>query len=279
MKVKFKVTIIEAIRLVLKNNNDGLTSKEIYHQIISRNLYTFNAQNPINIVNGIIRRHCFGLDFPSASRSKHFMIIEKARGCSKYINYSPKKNGDLIENTFPSSKNDLLPEENLEKYYNEHITELKTILMDRILNSSPKFFEYLVVDLLLKMGYGYDRTSGSVTNYSHDGGIDGIIEEDNLGLDKIYIQAKRYSSDHKVITAEVDQFATAMGKQGVKKGVFITTSDFVKNARDDYSKIMDNKTIKLINGEELMEYLVKFEVGIECVKSYKTYQIKESYFT
>ena len=278
MKNKKSMTIIEAIQSVLKGNKNGLTSKEIYSLIIEKNLYNFKAQKPDSIVNGTIRRHCYGLDFPSSSRSKYFIMVKKERGSSKYINYYPEKNGELVDTFLSSSKNELLPEENLEKYYNEHIKELKTMLMEKIMNSSAQFFEFLVVDLLLKMGYGYDSNSGSVTNYTHDHGIDGIIEEDNLGLDKIYIQAKRYSSDHKVVTSEVDQFATAMGKQGVKKGVFITTSDFVNRARDEYSKCIDNKTIRLINGEELMEYLVKFEVGLESVKSYKTYQIKESYF-
>lgn len=272
------MTIIEAIKEVLKDNTDGLTSKEIYDLILEKGLYTFNAQNPVHIVNGIIRRHCYGLDFPSASVNKHFSIVEKERGRCRYIIYSNKERIEITKNTITSNNKDLLPEENLKKYYDEHISFLKVQLMDTIMNSTPQLFEKMVVELLLKMGYGYDGKSGSVTNYSHDGGVDGIIKEDNLGLDKIYIQAKRYHSENTVNTADVHRFLGVMLEAGVNKGVFITTSKFTKKAEDSFSKIKDKIVVKLIDGEELMDYLIKYEVGIENVKTYKTYQVRESYF-
>lgn len=272
------MTIIEAIKEVLKDNKNGLTSKEIYDLILERGLYTFNAQNPVHIVNGTIRKHCYGLDFPSASVNKHFSIIEKERGRCRYIVYSQKESVEIIQTNIISNNKDLLPEENLKKYYDEHISLLKVQLKDTIMNSSPQLFEKMVVELLLKMGYGYDGKSGSVTNYSHDGGVDGIIKEDNLGLDKIYIQAKRYNAEKTVSTADVYSFLGVMLEAGVNKGVFITTSKFAKTAENVFSKTKDKRVIKLIDGEELMDYLIKYEVGIENVKNYKTYQIKESYF-
>lgn len=272
------MTIIEAIKEVLKDNTDGLTSKEIYDLILEKGLYTFNAQNPVHIVNGIIRRHCYGLDFPSASVNKHFSIVEKERGRCRYIIYSNEERIEITKTTITSNNKDLLPEENLKKYYDEHISFLKVQLMDTIMNSTPQLFEKMVVELLLKMGYGYDGKSGSVTNYSHDGGVDGIIKEDNLGLDKIYIQAKRYHSENTVNTADVHRFLGVMLEAGVNKGVFITTSKFTKKAEDSFSKIKDKIVVKLIDGEELMDYLIKYEVGIENVKTYKTYQVRESYF-
>ncbi|SCX06734.1 restriction system protein [Ruminococcaceae bacterium P7] len=273
------MTIVEAIKEVLMNSCNGLTSKEIYKIIMQKGLYEFKAQDPVNIVNVTIRKHCFGLDFPSSSKNKFFEIVKEVRGNSKYINYLPQENEENTDDVSSKGNKDLLPEEQLQNYYADHIKSISSQLMEKILNSSPKLFEDIVVDLLMKMGYGYDdKEAGSVTNYTHDGGVDGIIKEDKLGLDTIYIQAKRYSPNNKVSRNEVDQFATAMGKKGVKKGVFITTSSFAKSAISDYSKSFDNKTIILIDGEKLMKYMVKYEVGIENVKTYKTYQIKDSYF-
>ena len=162
--------------------------------------------------------------------------------------------------------------------YNEHIKSVKMQLMNAILNASPRFFEELVLELLMKMGYGYDKDSGKVTRYCKDGGIDGIIEEDKLGLDKIYIQAKRYNMGNKVRPSEIHDFAFAMGKRNVKKGVFITTSHFVKTAIDTFSEPVDGKTIRLIDGDELMDFLIKYEIGVNSVKSYKTFSLDENYF-
>ena len=270
-------TIVEAIKTILAKHPEGLTSLEIYNKIIAENLYEFKAESPSAIVNGIIRRHCYGLDFPTACSRKHFKIIDVSRGKSKYTLYDDMSD-DIDNITKPIVKKERLPEEILNDAYSEHIQSVKEQLMNAIMNSSPQFFEELVVQLLLKMGYGYDETSGRVTQYSRDGGIDGIIEEDRLGLDKIYIQAKRYNINHKIDTATVDQFCTAMGKRSVKKGVFITTSSFVEPVIAEYSKPVDGKIIRLIDGNELMEYLVKYEIGVNNVKTYKTFALDENYF-
>ena len=216
-------TILESIETVLSEHPDGLTSNEIYQKIIDRDLYHFGAQNPLSIVNGIVRRHCAGLDFPSAHVMKRFKIVGKQGKTCKYAlldkeEYSVRE----FPITKPSSQVDALPEEQMQAVYYKHLITIKTQLLNSILNSSPQFFEELVVELLMKMGYGYGDNAGHVTRYCKDGGIDGIIEEDRLGLDKIYVQAKRYGENNKVTTDMVDQFATKMGKQNVKKGVFIT---------------------------------------------------------
>lgn len=276
------MTIIDSVKKVLKDSREGMTSKEIYQEIIKNNYYCFNAKRPESIVNGIIRRHCYGLDFPSANPKKYFEIVDNNKKCKYTLYNSNNEHSDFYLNKSEESKkttiNGLLPEEQLEKYHLQHLEYLKLQLMETVLSSKPDFFEKLVVDLLLKMGYGYDENSGTVTRYSKDGGVDGIIEEDKLGLDKIYIQAKRYAANNTVSTSDVLQFAAVMGMHGVKKGVFITTSKFSKKAVEDYSKPVDSKTIKLIDGEMLMNYLIKYEVGVEPVKLYKSFQIKGDYF-
>lgn len=273
-------TIIEAIKQVLIDYPDGLTSVEIYNEIINRNLYIFNAISPQAIVNGTIRRHCFELNFPTSSPHKFFRIADNQSRRCKYALCDEEiyiKNQENVGKTI-NTKTEVLPEEKIQEVYLEHIDSLKTQLLNYILNSSPKFFEELVVELLVKMGYGYDRESSQVTRYSKDGGVDGIIEEDRLGLDKIYIQAKRYSIGNNVQTNDIYQFASVMGEMNVKKGVFITTSSFAKNARNKFSKPFDGKTIRLIDGNELMEYLIRYEIGVKNVKIYKTFIIDENYF-
>ncbi len=101
----------------------------------------------------------------------------------------------LIENEI---ENEMLAEEKMYKAYIQYSKELENNILERILHCKPEFFERLVVDLLIKMGYGYDNKSGKVVGKSHDGGVDGIIQEDKLGLSNIYIQAKRYSGGNKV---------------------------------------------------------------------------------
>ena len=214
-------TILDSIEMVLSEHSDGLTSKEIYQEIIDKDLYHFGAQNPLSIVNGMVRRHCVGLDFPSAHALKKFKIVGKQGNSCKYALLDQEEFSISEFSTSKSSSQvDSLPEEQMQAVYQKHLNTIKTQLLNSILNSSPQFFEELVVELLMKMGYGYGDSAGHVTRYCKDEGIDGIIEEDRLGLDKIYIQAKRYGENNKVTTDMVDQFATKMGKQNVKKGVF-----------------------------------------------------------
>lgn len=275
------ITIVESIKKVLANSPDGLTSLEVYEKIIKANLYTFKAISPQAIVNGMIRRHCLGLNYSSSSPVKYFKIVGEKDGKTLYSLYNESESKGEIDKKTATLHIDeeLLPEEKMQKLYEEYISGIKSQLMNAILNSSPAFFEQLVVDLLLKMGYGYDSGSGKVTRYTRDGGVDGIIEEDNLGLNKIYIQAKRYNFNNKVSTAEVDQFVGVMSKKFVKKGVFITTSDFVKTAKSEYSKDIGDKTVKLINGDELMNLLIKYEIGVKTTHIYKNFIIDENYFS
>ena len=168
-----------------------------------------------------------------------------------------------------------LPEEKIAAAIEEHIQQIKAQLLENIMNNHPDFFEHLVVELLLKMGYGYDKKSGIVTGGSHDGGVDGIISEDKLGLDLIYLQAKRYASSNKVGRKELQAFIGAMGF--VQKGVFITTSSFTREAAS-FGAQQQQKSIKLIDGDMLAEYMVKYQIGVESVKEYYIYKVDTDYF-
>ena len=224
------MTIVEAIKNVMAEFPEGLSSNAIYEKIIEKKLYTFRAENPAAVVNSTIRRQCQGLNFPSSSIIKHFSIVSYDGNIPLYslATDSPDQ-ADSNQPDEPNEVETLLPEEVIQEEYGKHLMSIRELLKQAILDNNPQFFEQLIVDLLIAMGYGYDKTSGIVVGGSHDGGIDGIIYEDKLGLDQIYLQAKRYKDGNRVGRKELQAFVGAM--QSVKKGVFITTSTFTKEAK------------------------------------------------
>ena len=148
-------------------------------------------------------------------------------------------------------------------------------LLDNIKRCSPSFFERLVIDLLVKIGYGGSREdAGKAIGKSGDEGIDGIIKEDKLGLDIIYVQAKKW--ENPVSRPEIQKFAGALQGQRAKKGIFITTSAFSKNAIE-YTSVIDSKII-LIDGEQLAKLMIENGVGVSKITSYDIKKIDSDYF-
>ena len=168
------------------------------------------------------------------------------------------------------------PEEIIEQAVQQLDDSLALELIETIKGLSPAFFERLVVDLLVTMGYGGTRKdAGQTIGRSGDGGIDGIIKEDRLGLDVIYIQAKRW--ENPVGRPEVQKFAGALQGVRAKKGVFITTSSFTNDARDYVSRI-ESKVI-LIDGQQLARFMIEHNVGVSPAASYVVKRIDIDYFT
>lgn len=216
--------------------------------------------------------------FASAHPVKHFYITSGNRGNAIYDLLSKAPNGEAVQTTKKqsvASSLELLPEEKMQMFYNEHKQSIQEQLLDIILNNDPSFFEHLVVKLLLALGYGYGTEAGKVVGKSHDGGIDGIINEDKLGLDKIYVQAKRYAPKNNVGIKEVQAFAGAMKK--VSKGVFITTSEFTKEARKEVQEQV-GKQIALIDGVMLTDLMLRCGIGIRRVQTFETYEIDADFF-
>jgi restriction system protein len=142
--------------------------------------------------------------------------------------------------------------------------------------ASPTFFERLVVELLVKMGYGGTRRdAGQAVGRRGDEGIDGIIKEDRLGLDVIYIQAKRWQGT--VGRPEIQKFVGALHGQHARKGIFITTSDFTREALD-YAENIESKVI-LIDGEQLAQLMIDSDVGVTATTSYVIKRADSDYFT
>ncbi|WP_197460544.1 restriction endonuclease [Thermodesulfatator autotrophicus] len=165
-----------------------------------------------------------------------------------------------------SGSGEKTPEEVLEDAYENLRENLAKELLQQIKKCPPSLFEKIVVDLLVRMGYGGSRKdAGQAIGKTRDEGIDGIIKEDKLGLDVIYIQAKRW--DNTVGRPEIQKFVGALQAQRAKKGVFITTSSFSKEAIEYVAKI-DTKVI-LIDGEQLAQYMVDNDVGVSTVAKYE----------
>ncbi len=167
------------------------------------------------------------------------------------------------------------PEEAFESAYENLRTELASEIIDHLKKSEPSLFEKIVIEVLVKMGYGGTlRDAGKAIGRSGDEGIDGIIKEDRLGLDIIYVQAKRWEAT--IGRPEIQKFAGALQGQRAKKGIFITTSNFSKDALDFTSKI-DSKII-LIDGDQLADYMIDFNVGVTTISKYELKKIDSDYF-
>ncbi|KGN77944.1 hypothetical protein HW49_09340 [Porphyromonadaceae bacterium COT-184 OH4590] len=176
----------------------------------------------------------------------------------------------LKQNAIPTV--DQSPEEAMDNQYEEFNQRLADELLDKIKSNSSEFFEQLVIDLLMKMGYG---VKGMVTRPTKDGGIDGIIEEDPLGFGHIYTQAKRWK-ESTVSEREMTDFINALTNHKAQKGVLVTTSKISKQARELAQK--SDKNIVLIDGEKLVEYMIEYSLGITAYKTYKLQSIDEDYF-
>lgn len=176
-----------------------------------------------------------------------------------------------------STDDDKTPQEIMDLTHQQLRKELASNLLDYVVSSTPAFFERLVVDLLLAMGYGSAlQDAGKTIGKSGDNGIDGYIQEDKLGLDTIYIQAKRWT-DKTVGRPDIQGFVGSLMGVGATKGVFITTSDFSSQAFDYVNSVANAKVI-LINGEQLANLMIEHNVGVSIERTYILKQVDENYF-
>lgn len=170
---------------------------------------------------------------------------------------------------------DSTPDERLDAAYKELRETLADDLLVRVRDSTPKFFEHLVVDLLVKMGYGGSHASAArVVGRSGDGGIDGVIPEDRLGLDMVYVQAKKW--ENSVGPDEIRKFVGSLGEQKAHKGVFITSGEFTSGARSAAEKA--NARVVLIDGERLADLMIDHGVGVTDHKPYIVKKLDNDYF-
>jgi restriction system protein len=225
------------------------------------------------------------------TRRSHFRITERGKEVLRenppYINMKfLERFPEYIEFREKTGKTQIIqppsvigeertPEEVLEDAYQKIRSDLAQDLLEQVLNNTPAFFESLVVELLVKMGYGGSRKEAArAVGRRGDEGIDGIIDEDRLGLDSIYIQAKKWGGT--VGRPEIHKFVGALSGKKAKKGIFITTGTFSNQARD-YVDMIETKVV-LIDGKRLAELMIDHDVGVSPVASYSIKRIDGDYF-
>ena len=211
------------------------------------------------------------IDLSVLNQFPEFIAFRSVKGPTDDKNVIPS---DQMPPTPISSQT---PEEAIQVAVDEISLNLQGQLLDRIFDLSPGFFEQLVVDLIVQMGYGGSK--GAVAQKlggSGDGGIDGIVNEDVLGLDVVYLQAKRYAKDNTVQRPMIQQFAGALVGQGASKGVFITTSSFSSGAVE-FSKQVPQRIV-LIDGDKLGKLMIQYGVGVRVERTVEIKRIDIDYF-
>lgn len=175
------------------------------------------------------------------------------------------------------SKDALTPDERISEAFEEIESALAEEMLDKLINSPWEFFERFVIDLFLSMGYGWDdEAAGEHLGKSGDDGIDGLINQDALGLERVYIQAKRYSSQNTISSESVRSFIGALNVKQASKGLFVTTSSFSKSAISTAETV--TQRIVLIDGQHLSRLMIKYNVGCSTQKTFSIKQLDSDYF-
>ena len=190
----------------------------------------------------------------------------------KFIKTSHKQN-----DTDHTIQEETTPLENIINNFELLKKEVCDEILQKILEQSPDFFEQLVVDLVVAMGYGGSiEDAGKATKRTGDEGIDGIIKQDRLGLDNIYLQAKRWQRDSVVSRPEIQKFVGALAGQGARKGIFITTSRFSKDALE--YKPRNDTSVILIDGQKLVELMYEYNIGVTTEMKFEIKRLDSDYF-
>lgn len=172
---------------------------------------------------------------------------------------------------------DATPQEQIESAINTLEANVSSMLIQRIQSLNYEFLEVLVLKLLEKMGYGADTDSVMHLGQTGDEGVDGVINQDKLGLQRIYVQAKRYKTESTIGRPDIQRFLGALAGQGANGGVFITTSKFSADAHEYVSKNLSPRIV-LIDGKELARLMIKYEIGVQVKRSYQIVDIDDDYF-
>lgn len=202
--------------------------------------------------------------------------VKFLRTIPAFVNHVPKSRKASESITDELEDSGSTPEERLQSSYEDINASVAGDIIERLQTGTPAFFERAIVSLLIAMGYGVDDEAGKVIGRSGDGGVDGVIDQDPLGVDQIYIQAKRYGSANNVGSGAIRDFFGSLNIKKAQKGIFVTTSDFsndaLKTARDLSSRIV------LINGQRLGELMVKHNVGCRIHQTFVVKKIDEDFF-
>ncbi len=249
---------------------------------------TFKFSSRVSWARTYLQKACL----LEATKRGHFRITDRGRSVLKskpdridadflaqfaeFREFQGRKKDRKNERADASASSAETPIESLATQYERLREALASEVLERVKKSRPQFFERLVILLLVRMGYGGSLTdAGQAVGKTGDAGIDGVIREDKLGLDSIYIQAKRWT-DKPVGSPDIDQFAGALSKKKATKGIFITTSTFT---RDALASLRDySARITLIDGIQLAGYMIDYGVGVSITSSYDIKKIDSDFF-
>lgn len=264
----------------------NLTDTEINEMLPSRNQTIFYNRvtwakahlKMASLVENTKRGHfkISPLGIETLNKKPQFINLKFLKTFPGYLENAGRTKDNGKPNITEDIETNETPEEIIEWNYLKIRNNLALELLSKVKTCSPAFFENLVVELLVKMGYGGTiKEAGQATKLTNDGGIDGIIKEDKLGLDFIYIQAKRWDTQP-VGRPDIQSFVGALDGQRANKGVFITTSRFADSATN-YVKTITKKVI-LIDGEQLANYMIDYELGVSSFTTYNLKKIDNDYF-
>jgi restriction system protein len=219
---------------------------------------------------GYVKITQLGID--TMGKNPNDINVKFLRQFEKYKDYhiNKKNNINIKDDEIEKEVEEIPPLEMIETGIETLNNELAERLLEKINNNSPAFFEKIVLDLLQSMGYG----QGSVTGKSGDGGIDGFINQDALGLEKIYFQAKRFTGDTRVTSSMLRDFVGSLTMKNVKKGVFITSTEFPKEAEQQ----LQSQNIVLINQQKLLSLMIRYNIGVSIEKAYEIKKLDSDYF-
>ena len=212
--------------------------------------------------------------FELLKRNPKVITVQDLRQFEEFEEFIQSRYRKVPKSVPSDNAENFVPEDVMDSAYHIHKANLADDLLDRVKQGTWQFFEMLVKDLLVKMGYGDPHDESQLAKGPADEGIDGVIKEDRLGLDIICVQAKKW--DNPVGRPEVQKFAGSLESRHAKKGVFITTSKFTNEAQGYVQRI--EKKIILIDGKRLCELMVDYDIGVSTVRSYSLKQIDNDYF-
>lgn len=274
-EIKDKVATILNISDEERQEKLSSGSKKFDYRLNWTCTYLKRAKLVENTERGVIRITQRGLDLlatnPAVIDNNTLKNYEEFR---EFLNLKGnKETQDIKENIVEEQT----PQDVLETSFEKINEILQEEVLEEVMRKDPYFFENLVVKLLQKMGYGTLRNSGIVTKKSNDEGIDGIVNQDKLGFDSIYIQAKKWDKDSTVSRPEIQKFVGALAGQGATKGLFITTARFSDGARE-YSQKQHTTKIVLIDGMELAKLMIEYNLGVSVEKIYEIKKIDSDFF-
>lgn len=279
-EIKFKElveTVSNILKLTSEERNELIDNKNvsiIYYRLGWTKTYLVKAGLIDSVKRGVYKLSKEGVRIANSNEHVNNNFLMKYPTFVDF--YRPKQ----LNNTFGIQSIDdvndaITPNENIDSAIRLINARLSSELLEIIFSKNPQFFEKLVLNLLDKMGYAFNKESIISTSYTNDEGIDGIIEEDRFGFNSIYIQAKRWTGV--VGRPEIQKFLGAVAGQGGTKGLFITTSRFTEEAIKYAKKQLQVKLV-LVDGEKLTDLMIKYGLGVSIVKTYELKQIDNDYF-